>query len=76
VERAAYRETGEEIGTADLGLAEATPLLGGFTERVAAFERALIRDAMTAAGGNGAQAARALGLSYDQLRYYLKKYGG
>nr|MBP7680910.1 MerR family transcriptional regulator [Deltaproteobacteria bacterium] len=37
-------------------------------------ERALIHEAMTAAHGNGAEAARALGLAYHQLRYYLRKY--
>jgi DNA-binding NtrC family response regulator len=74
VERAAYREGPDEIGVDDLGLAGAAPA-GGFEERVEAFKRALLRDALRASDGNGAAAARALGVSYDQLRYYLKRLG-
>ena len=48
---------------------------GSFVERVAAFERRLILDALDAAGGVQTRAARALGMSERHLRYKLKKFG-
>jgi two-component system NtrC family response regulator len=48
---------------------------GSFVERVAAFERRLIIDALDAAGGVQTRAARALGMSERHLRYKLKKFG-
>jgi DNA-binding NtrC family response regulator len=77
IERAAYRDIGNEITPEDLGLLRAdapeqTP--GSFQEKVDAFARRLVSDALRQAGGNQAQAARDLGLSYHQFRYYLKKY--
>ena len=47
---------------------------GSFKERVARFERALVEEALEAAGGNQAEAARQLGLTYDQLRHYRRKH--
>ena len=47
---------------------------GTFRERVEAFERQLIRDALSGAGGNQADAARRLGLAYHRFRYYAHKY--
>src|SRR5262249_9011350 len=80
IERAAYRETGDEIGIDDLGPlpdgagAEASGR-GSFDERVEAYERRLVDEAMREARSNQAQAARLLGLSYHQLRYYARKFG-
>ena len=48
---------------------------GGFDDRVAALEETLIRDALAAAGGNQAQAARALDLDYLRFRRVAKKRG-
>lgn len=75
IERAAYREVGPEIGAEDLGLAPpVASATGTFHEQVDAFAHRLIAEALRQAGGNGAQAARALDLPYHQFRYYLKKY--
>jgi transcriptional regulator with GAF, ATPase, and Fis domain len=73
IERAAYRETDAEIGVAELGLPladELEPGVGRFEERVEAFERRLIVDALAKCDGNQAAAARLLGLTYHQFRYY------
>ena len=55
-----------------LPLTDETPLGsgGGFEERVEAFQRRLIVDALAKSNGNQAAAARLLGLSYHQFRYY------
>ncbi len=77
IERAAYRDTTDEITPDDLGLRSASmPATNGdsFTRQMDAFGRELIAQSLRLAGGNGAQAARDLGLSYHQFRYYLKKY--
>jgi DNA-binding NtrC family response regulator len=78
VERAAYRDTTREINIEDLALPEATAPAaspsGTFHERVEAFERQLIGEAMVASGGNQADAARRLGLAYHRFRYYAGKY--
>lgn len=44
-------------------------------EKVAAYERRLVAEALTASGGNGAAAARALGLGYHRFRRLLAKHG-
>ena len=46
-----------------------------FRERVAAFERALVTEALAAAGGNRAEAARRLGLSRVTLLDRMKRLG-
>lgn len=77
IERAAYREVGEEITIADLGLSnEPAPpqFTGTFEERIDAYSRQLLSDALRQADGNQAQAARLIGLSYHQWRYFAKKY--
>ncbi len=78
IERAAYRDLAGEIGPADLGLAldAALPSEGKFQDRVDAFCRQLLQQAMAQSGGNRAEAARALGLSYHKLRYVLAKHLG
>ncbi|MGE0711456.1 MAG: sigma-54-dependent transcriptional regulator [Planctomycetota bacterium] len=80
IERAAYRDTTNEITPEDVGLlpqangaGAATPR-GGFGEEVEAFKRRLILEALERAEGNQARAARLLKLSYHQYRYFLRKY--
>lgn len=76
IERAAYRETHLEITVTDLGLSAADEPLGpagSFRDKVERYRRKLIDDALRQADGNQAQAARLLGLSYHQFRYYLTK---
>jgi len=77
IERAVYRSETDEIAREDLGALNAgdeTPRGGTFKERIAEFERRMVLDAMADAEGNRARAARALGLSYHQYRYYLAKH--
>jgi psp operon transcriptional activator len=45
-----------------------------FLDRVAAFERQLLADALAANRFHQRRTAAALGLTYDQLRHYLKKH--
>jgi DNA-binding NtrC family response regulator len=74
VERAAYRDTTQEVNIEDLALPAASGAAETtFDERVEAFERHLIREALSAAQGNRAEAARRLGLAYHQFRYYAQK---
>ncbi|MCG8587695.1 MAG: sigma 54-interacting transcriptional regulator [Proteobacteria bacterium] len=78
IERAAYRDTTNEITPEDIGLLRhEEPVLaaGGFTEQVARFSRRLLERALAEAGGNRAEAARRLGLSYDQFRHHYRKHG-
>jgi len=78
IERAVYRDTTNEVEPEDLDIDQTTLAQrqpgSPFKRRVEALERQLIHDALEAAAGNQAQAARALGLAYHQLRYYVKKY--
>jgi DNA-binding NtrC family response regulator len=75
VERAAYHDTTEEIGVDDLGIpVQPGRVRGGtFEGKMEALERQLVSDAMRRAQGNQAEAARLLGLSYHQFRYYYRK---
>lgn len=45
-----------------------------FRRQVSRFERILLRRALRRHGGHQGNTAKALGLSYDQLRHYLKKH--
>ncbi len=77
IERAAYRDTTNEITPEDLGfLPETSTAIRGntFNEKVEAFKKHLITEALEQAAGNQAQAARDVGLSYHQYRYFLRKY--
>jgi DNA-binding NtrC family response regulator len=51
------------------------PIRGSFSQKVTAFEKALLRSALQDAGGNQRSAARQLAMSYDQFRHYYRKYG-
>jgi DNA-binding NtrC family response regulator len=77
IERAAYRDTGTDITLGDLGLIledDSAPRRGTFHEKVDRYQRRLIAEALKEARGNQARAARSLGLSYHQFRYYHRKY--
>ena len=77
IERAAYRDTTNEITPEDIGMlpdSGATLPCGDFKEKVDAFIARLLTDALAEAKQNQAQAARLLRLSYHQFRYYHKKY--
>jgi DNA-binding NtrC family response regulator len=81
VHRAVVLARSETITTADLPLhvgglkPETKGVEGSFAERVRAFEKALIFEALDKAGGVQTRAAAALGMSERHLRYKLKKYG-
>ena len=51
------------------------PIRGTFSQKVRAFEKALLRNALEDAGGNQREAAEHLGMTYDQFRHHYKKYG-
>jgi len=79
IERAAYRDSGSEIGFDDLGLildVEPAAKRGGLHEKIESYRRRLIAEALKEADGNQARAARALGISYHQFRYYYGKQRG
>jgi two-component system NtrC family response regulator len=81
VHRAVVLARRDVITTSDLPLhvaglrPEAKGKETSFTERVGAFEKALIFEALEKAGGVQTRAAAALGMSERHLRYKLKKYG-
>jgi DNA-binding NtrC family response regulator len=50
------------------------PLKGNFHQRVRAFEKALLLNALKDVNGNQRAAARQLGMTYDQFRHYYRKY--
>ena len=80
VHRAVVLARGDVITTGDLPLhlaglkPEGRADAAGFTERVEAFEKALIHEALEKADGVQTRAAAALGMSERHLRYRLKKY--
>ena len=47
---------------------------GSFTDQISALQQKLLQDALLEAQYNQRQAARALGLTYDQFRHYLRKF--
>jgi DNA-binding NtrC family response regulator len=76
IERAAYRDTTNEITPEDIDLPppeSLEPATGGFTERVDAYKARLILAALDRANGNQAAAARRLGLTYHQFRHHYRK---
>ncbi len=80
VHRAVVLARGDTITKADLPLhlgglkPEAKGETGAFAERVMAFEKSLIDEALEKAGGVQTRAAAALGMSERHLRYRLKKF--
>jgi two-component system NtrC family response regulator len=82
IHRAVVLARGEVVATSDLPLhlGELRPEAGGgeaapFKERVVAFEKALILEALDRSGGVQTRAAAALGMTERHLRYKLKKFG-
>lgn len=78
IERAAYRDTTQEINIEDLALPPALVVhdpAAGFEALVEGFRRQLLQQALRAAGGNRAEAARRLGLAYHRFRYFAHKAG-
>jgi transcriptional regulator with GAF, ATPase, and Fis domain len=57
------------------GPASASTSPRGFAAAVEDFERTLLKDAIAAAGGVKAEAARRLGLDANQIKYLCRKYG-
>lgn len=77
IERAVCHDTTNELTPEDIGpLTSSATAHGSGTlkEMVEAYERGLVLEALHRAHGNQAEAARQLGLSYHQIRYYAKKY--
>jgi len=68
---------GDEIddGNLELPVSEARAPGGSYHEQVEALRRRLVRDALEAAGGNRAEAARRLGLSRQALSYLVRELG-
>jgi psp operon transcriptional activator PspF len=91
VERAAYAVAGTAIDAADVDHAlpprgadpKTTVETAVFVddpsqplpERIAAFERALCKDALERTRWNQREAAEGLGITYDQFRHLYRKYG-
>jgi two-component system NtrC family response regulator len=83
VHRAVVLSRGDIVSTSDLPLhlgglkaeGDKGEEAGSFTERVEAFEKRLILEALDRAGGVQTRAAAAIGMSERHLRYKLKKYG-
>ncbi|UJR83119.1 sigma-54-dependent transcriptional regulator [Sandaracinus amylolyticus] len=75
IERAVYRDGPDEIGPEHLGELHPRSDAGGtFHERIERLERELIADALRRADHVQADAAKLLGLTYDQLRHYVRKH--
>jgi len=76
IERAAYRDRTNQIDPEDIEIPAppAGPEGATFDERVEAFKRRQVLDALDGAGGSQTRAAEALGLSYDQFRHYYRKF--
>jgi psp operon transcriptional activator len=69
-----YRPAAPAAAPASPPAAEPAPP-GDFLARVAGLERQLLGEALSAHHFNQRRTAAALGLTYDQLRHYLKKHG-
>ncbi|MCB1049936.1 MAG: sigma-54-dependent Fis family transcriptional regulator [Acidobacteria bacterium] len=73
IERAAYRDNQLQIDADALGLPDPSDEPGGpFFQRLDRLKRQMLLDALKTTGGNQAAAARILGLSYHQFRYFYK----
>ena len=82
IEAAVLFSEGGEIGEEDLPrtLRAAVPAVGeaalaSYEAAVEDFERRLLREAIAAAGGVKAEAARRLGLDANQIKYLCRKFG-
>ncbi|HUN51413.1 MAG TPA: helix-turn-helix domain-containing protein, partial [Candidatus Sulfotelmatobacter sp.] len=70
-----FRPAAPERKAAPAEAATTAEAAGGLQERVRRFEAELIQQALVADRFNQRRAARRLGLTYDQLRHYLRKHG-
>jgi DNA-binding NtrC family response regulator len=68
-------ETAPEMRTAIRPAAEPQPAVAAEDGSLAEHERQLVMSVLEKARGNQSQAARALGIGRDALRYKMKKYG-
>ena len=76
VERLYVCDRDRTIEASELPLEVTTPepIGGGFAQRVRAFEKTLLSNALKDADGNQRAAADRLGMTYDQFRHYYRKY--
>ncbi len=76
VERLYVSDEDEVIHASELPLQITTvePLRGSFHEKVVAYEKSLLLNALKDTLGNQRAAAELLGMTYDQFRHYYKKY--
>ncbi len=77
IERLYVSDRDRTIQASELPLEVTTtePIRGTFSQRVRAFEKALLLNALKDASGNQRAAARQLGMSYDQFRHYHRRFG-
>jgi len=77
VERLYISDADGIIETSDLPLeiTSLEPLGRTFEEKVRAYEKSLLLNALKDSLGNQREAAKRLGMTYDQFRHYYKKYG-
>lgn len=57
-----------------LEMTSVDPIRGNFYEKVRAYEKNLLLNALKDADGNQRAAAEALGMTYDQFRHFYRKY--
>jgi DNA-binding NtrC family response regulator len=76
VERLYVSDKDRVVHTSELPLeiTATDPIQGTFHDRVRAYEKTLLLNALKDTGGNQKEAAKQLGLTYDQFRHYYKKY--
>jgi DNA-binding NtrC family response regulator len=76
IERLYVSDRDRTIQASELPLEITTtePIRGTFSQKVRAFEKALLANALKDAGGNQRVAARSLGMTYDQFRHYYRKF--
>jgi DNA-binding NtrC family response regulator len=76
IERLYVSDEDNVVNAAELPLeiTSVEPLDGSFKEKVRAYEQSLLLGALKDSKGNQREAAKRLGLSYDQFRHYHKKY--
>jgi DNA-binding NtrC family response regulator len=76
IERLYVSDRDRTIHSSELPLEITTtePMRGTFQQRVRAFEKALLLNALKDVDGNQRAAARQLGMTYDQFRHYYRKF--
>jgi DNA-binding NtrC family response regulator len=76
VERLYVCDRDRTIQASELPLEVTTtePIRGTFAQKVQAFEKTLLANALRDVGGNQRAAAEMLGMTYDQFRHYYRKY--